>query len=212
MQWQSNQVVSIFGKKRSGKSQFAKTVIWPNINNIICYDRKYEHSNLNVPIAHTLEAVQQLWDSSIEKIVYQPWNTSADDCNELAHMVFQRGNTTLWIDELASVSTPLKYPYYLGECIRLGQIRGIGIVLVSQRPALIPSLAISEADIIVAFRLQLFNDAEKIAAVMGEQFIPELMHLESYYFFIYDFEQIQACSPLTISASEANVPDAWKSG
>ena len=202
MEWRSNQVISVFGKKRSGKSQFAKTVLWPNISSIVLWDVKWEHVDLEAPVAHNLEAIQTLWDTGYEKIIYRPWNASADDFDELCHMIFMRGNTCLWCDELASISTPLSYPHYLGECIRLGQIRGIGVILLSQRPALIPSIAISEADIIVSFRLQLFKDAEKICAVMGEQFIGDLMHQPDYYFVIYDFKEVQHCAPLQLTGAQ----------
>jgi hypothetical protein len=207
MEWQSNQVISIFGKKRSGKSMFAKTVLWPELENCILYDLKFEHMDLAVDkdvfIAHNLEGVIELIETrNVKKVVYQPYNRDVEDFNELAKFVFFRGNITLWVDELKSISTPLTCPYYLGECIRLGQIRGIGVILVSQRPAMIPSLAISEADVIVSFRLQLLIDAEKICAVMGEAQMNELIHLPDYYFLLYDFKGVQRCSPLEISESQ----------
>ena len=207
MEWKSNQVISVFGKKRSGKSMFAKVVIWPELENCILYDLKFEHNDLaeepNVFIAHNLEGVKELIETrNVKKVVYQPFNRDVEDFNSLAEFVFYRGNITLWVDELKSISTPLTCPYYLGECIRLGQIRGIGVVLVSQRPAMIPSLAISEADVIVSFRLQLLIDAEKICAVMGEAQMNELVHLPDYYFLMYDFKGIQRCAPLEISESQ----------
>ena len=207
MEWRSNQVISIFGKKRSGKSMFAKVVLWPNIENCILYDLKFEHNDLaedkSVYIAHNLEGVIELIETrNVKKVVYQPYNRDVEDFNKLAEFVFYRGNITLWVDELKSISTPLTCPYYLGECIRLGQIRGIGVILVSQRPAMIPSLAISEADVIVSFRLQLLIDAQKIAAVMGEVYMNELVHIPDYYFLVYDFKNVQRCAPLEISSEQ----------
>ena len=139
---------------------------------------------------------------NVKKVVYQPYDRDVEDFNKLAEFVFYRGNITLWVDELKSISTPLTCPYYLSECIRLGQIRGIGVILVSQRPAMIPSLAISEADVIVSFRLQLLIDAEKICAVMGEAQMNELVHLPDYYFLMYDFKGVQRCAPLEVSESQ----------
>ena len=207
MEWRSNQVISIFGKKRSGKSMFAKVVIWPNLENCILYDLKFEHNDLaeeeGVFIAHNLEGVIELIETrNVKKVVYQPYNRDVEDFNKLAEFVFYRGNITLWVDELKSISAPLTYPYYLGECIRLGQIRGIGVILVSQRPAMIPSFAISEADVIVSFRLQLLIDAEKICTVMGEAQMNELVHIPDYYFLMYDFRGVQRCAPLEISESQ----------
>lgn len=207
MSWKSNQVISIFGKKRSGKSMFAKVVLWPSIENCILYDLKFEHNDLandrEVYIAHNLEGVIELIETrNVKKVIYQPYDRDVEDFNKLAEFVFYRGNITLWVDELKSISTPLTCPYYLSECIRLGQIRGIGVILVSQRPAMIPSLAISEADVIVSFRLQLLIDAQKIAAVMGEVYMNELVHIPDYYFLVYDFKNVQRCAPLEISASQ----------
>ena len=207
MEWRSNGVISVFGKKRSGKSLFIKAAVWPYLDTCICYDLKYEHVDLaeepNVYIAHNLEGVIELIETrNVKKVVYQPFNRDIEDFNKLAEFVFYRGNCVLWVDELKSISTPLTCPYYLGECIRLGQIRGIGVILVSQRPAMIPSLAISEADVIVSFRLQLLIDAEKICAVMGEAQMNELVHLPDYYFLMYDFKGVQRCAPLEVSASQ----------
>ena len=207
MEWKSNQVISIFGKKRSGKSMFAKVVIWPDLENVVLYDLKMEHVDLaeepNVYIAHNLEGVIELIETrNVKKVVYQPYNRDVEDFNKLAEFIFYRGNCVLWVDELKSIATPLTCPYYLEENIRLGQIRGIGVVLVSQRPSMIPSLAISEADIIVSFRLQLIHDAERIAAVMGEVYINELVHIPDYYFLVYDFKTIQRCAPLQISSKQ----------
>ena len=174
---------------------------------MLCYTTSsFEHNDLaqerEVYICHNIEGISELWERGIRKIVYQPYNRSIEDFNTLAEMIFYRGNCVLWVDELKSISTPLTCPYYLGECIRLGQIRGIGVILVSQRPAMIPSLAISEADVIVSFRLQLLIDAQKIAAVMGEVYMNELVHIPDYYFLVYDFKNVQRCAPLEISASQ----------
>ena len=207
MEWRSNQVLSVFGKKRSGKSMFVKTQIFPLLDSCILYDLKFEHQDLaqekDVFIAHNLEGVIELIETrGTKKVVFQPYDRSVEEFNKLAEFIFYRGNLTLWVDELKSIATPLTCPYYLEECIRLGQIRGIGVILVSQRPAMIPSLAISEADIIVSFRLQLMSDAEKVAAVMGEAQMMELVHIPDYYFLVYDFKTVQRCSPLEISESQ----------
>lgn len=206
MEWQSNQTLSVFGKKRSGKSMFVKTVVWPQLDTCILYDLKMEHRDLgeepDTYICHNIEGVQELLDRGIKKIVYMPYHSSMEDFNEVCKIVFFRGNCAIWADEIASLATPLKFPYYWGECMRLGQIRGIGVINVSQRPSLIPSLCISECDIIVSFRLQLMSDAEKVASIMGETYIDEMMHIPDYYFLVYDFKEIQRCSPLAISESQ----------
>ncbi len=41
MEWHSNNVISIFGKKRSGKSMFAKVVLWPHLTDVVLYDLKF---------------------------------------------------------------------------------------------------------------------------------------------------------------------------
>lgn len=207
MEWKSNQTILVVGKKRSGKSQFVKTVVWPYLQDCVLFDKKFEHGDLasekDVYICHNIEGVEELWNRGIHKIVYQPYDASQDNFNELCKLIFYKGNVTIWCDEVASIATPLNYPYYWGECMRLGQIRGIGVINVSQRPALIPSLCISEADIIVSFRLQLFKDAERICAIMGEVYIEELLHLPDYYFLMYDFRGVERCAPLELSTSES---------
>lgn len=206
MEWQSNNTLSVFGKKRSGKSIFVKTQVWPNLDTCILYDIKMEHYDLakdsDTYVCHNVAGVQELLDRGVKKIVYMPYQTSQEDFNEVCEIVFYRGNCTIWADEIASIATPLKFPYYWGENMRLGAIRGIGVINVSQRPAMLPSLCISEADVVVSFRLQLASDAEKVATVMGEVYINELMHIPDYYFLVYDFKTVQRCSPLSITPEQ----------
>ena len=204
MEWKTNSCVAVVGKRGSGKSVFVKEVVWNNLQSCVCHDRKHEHSFEDTPTAHAVPELVSFWDQGYEKIVYQPWDSSYEDFDSFCQAIFYKGNTTVWIDETASVTTANIVPHWYGECMRLGRIRGIGMVCVTQRPMQVSNLMFSEADLVVSFRLNLYNDSLKIAQIAGERIVPTVMSLDEYCFIVSDGHETQVCTPLAFG--EAHDP------
>lgn len=200
MNFNSNGVCFVCGKRRSGKSYLVKKLLWLKLKRVIMYDLKWEHSdllNMGAYRAYTLEQVKSLIVSGCDKVWYTPTDPSIDNFNELCKFIFFECNITLIVDEAASVCTVNVIPYYYSEIVRLGTVRGIGTINVSQRPRFVNNILISESDIVVSFVLKLFSDREKIAGVVGEeayQLHPK--KLPKYHFLMADDDNVVWCKPV----------------
>ena len=190
--------MAIIGRRGSGKSVFIREVIWNNMDRCVCHDRKFEHSFEGVPTAHTTPEMQALWAQGYNKIVYQPYDSSYEDFDTFCEAIFYHANTGVWIDESASVTTSAICPHWFGEVMRLGRIRGIGCYCATQRPMMVSNLIFSEAELVVSFKLNLYNDALKVAQIAGERIVPIVMGLGPYEFIISDGNEIQTCTPLAL--------------
>lgn len=134
---------------------------------------------------HNQTQLESAWAKGNHKIIFQPWNPSIEIFDNLCRWIFETGNKVLIVDEAASICTKAIIPFYYSELIRLGSIRGIGVISVSQRPREIYNTIISEADYIISFKLQLETDREKIAKTVGPEAF-KLGEIENYYFMVYD--------------------------
>ena len=101
------------------------------------------------------------------------------------------------VDEAASYVSATKIPFWYGEILRLGALRGIGVISISQRPRAIHNTIISESEYIFAFRLHLKTDRDKLKEVIGEE-VDALRKMPYYHFVLWDGEDVKYCSPIQI--------------
>lgn len=120
------------------------------------------------------------------KIVYRP---DADEMNEQYYdaffrWVYFRRNTIVWVDEVMSVGTPHKMPFYYKACLTRGRELKIGVWSLTQRPSGIPALVMSEATHFIVFDLNMPKDRQKIAEITG---MPEFLEKPSTEYGKYSF-------------------------
>ena len=206
MNLRTDSVTFIAGKRRSGKSQFVKTVIWSKLtgNKVLCvfHDRKWEHyeelcSCGDTVLVHDMMSLMKADQAGHGKILYAPVSGDVEDFNELCSYLFERGNSFLVVDEAQSYANPGEMPPAYADIIRMGTVRGVGVCSLSQRPRGAHNMMISEADLIISFRLQLFTDCQKIAQVVGEEAF-KLNELPPYHFMSYDGHEVRWHDPINI--------------
>lgn len=196
MIFHSNQVIFICGRRRSGKSYLAVNLFFRRLQRVILHDRKHEHNHLKATYCHTPDDILSAWNQHHDKIVYQPYDPSIEDFNEVCRYIFYHGNCTLIVDEAASYSQPMMIPHWYAELIRLGTIRGIGVISLSQRPRALHNTIISEADFIFAFQLQLETDRHKVAETVGPE-AEKLNMIPRHHFLLYNsYEGVSWHSPI----------------
>ena len=200
VEFRSDSVMFVSGRRRFGKSVWVKKEIWGHISRVVLHDPKWEHGNLAinnpaVGLAHTIDELISFREQNIHKILYQPYSSSINDFDQLCALLFQWGNHLLIVDEAASYTSPQFLPHWMGEIIRMGTTRGVGIVSVSQRPRDVHNRLISETDIIVSFRLQLETDCQKLAQVVGPEAY-KLTGIEPYHYMLYDGRDVHWCAPV----------------
>lgn len=107
-------------------------------------------------------------------VIYRPkWEQlSPEYYNEFFRWCYKRRNTTVWIDEVMSVATAGKYPEYLKAILTRGRQLHVACWALTQRPADIPVIVMSEATHVFVFDLNMVQDRERMASVTGD---PTLM-------------------------------------
>lgn len=178
--------ISIFGKTQSGKSYFAKKLV-ANYENRIMYDLKREYSHLGVCV-NSLHALDNAVRSGCTKIVYQPIDIEVDHFDMICNYIWRNlRNIVFLVDEVHKYCTKFKIPENFNTLVTVGQgdPYNIGIIAITQRPANVHNDVISQSSIIVAFRLNLFSEAETVSKNTGIP-IDILQNLTYHHYMIYN--------------------------
>ena len=166
----TNQHAYFTGRTQSGKSTLVKSLL-SGYPRILYHDRKFEHSAFaaqnHYAIMHTPDQVIIGIQKGAKRIIYQPTDASIEDFDMICKIIFYAGNMCFVIDESASYCAHGKIPYFTGELLRLGAGRGISVISLTQRTRDVANVLLSESSIIVAFRLGLLTDRQKIVQSIG---------------------------------------------
>jgi len=133
-----------------------------------------------------------------KRILYLPADPGVEDFDEVCRIVYYTGNIALFVDEAQSYASSSTIPFYFSEILRLGAQKGIGCIVLSQRPRAMTNFVISEAEIIISFRLQLATDRQKIVEVVGPEVNERLRVMPLYHFMFYDGDDVHFCAPIPL--------------
>jgi len=193
----SNERLAVLGKTGSGKTTWALKRVWEPLSSVVFYDWKNQHAaDLNAPVVESLEEVREALfaekpEHRVEKLVYvpDPFEKSTEKFDQLCELVWRKGNTHLIADELKGV-------YQEGGGVKpitdhhdaimtRGRARGIGMTNLSQRPKRIPLESISEAEHVIAFRLNLADDRKRLGEVFGSEHTHLIRELSGHEWVYY---------------------------
>lgn len=178
---QPDEHVFVPGMTGSGKSWLAEIYL-AGYDNVVKLDTKgevYERRKKDEPVWRGLEegkdfvVVEHLKDLETvqtPKIIYAPHFTeqTLDHYDSLMKWVYERENTTLWIDELMEVApNPHKYPQYLKAIYTRGRSKNVSIWALAQRTLDIPGIVLSQTTHFFVFNLNQPQDRKKIADATG---------------------------------------------
>lgn len=197
----SNRHLFMAGMTRSGKTVLIRQLL-NKFPRVVVHDRKNEWAEwaqknhyLTIHDVGTLQAAIQ---KGYKRMVYMPRDPSMEDFDEVCKIIFHTGNIYFCVDEAQSYSPYGRIPFYFGELMRLGAGRGIGVCSLVQRPRETGNVLISEASIVIVFRLQLDTDRTKISSFVGKQVFEPLNELPPWHFLLYDSvpRDIYWCAPV----------------
>lgn len=200
----TNDRVSIFGKTGAGKSYFSKNWLLPNYTHYVFWDVQHQHTSvIHDVIVHTPKELEKNI-SEHRRILYQPKSPSASDFDAVCKIVFESTNTTLYVDEAASVSTPTKILYWHKIIMQQGRSYNTGIINTSQRPRDIHNTLISESEHLFIFTLNLETDIMKLRQQIGDA-ADEIRALPPYHFLYHNitrnksfvFKPVRSFDPVT---------------
>lgn len=162
--------VLIVGQTGSGKTTVAE-VILRRRPYVVVIDTK---QTINWPGYEVHRSLESLVQSNAPKLTYRP--TYREFANEAVQnmaweWIYQRGNTTVYVDETAQVTrNAMVFPFYYGACFMQGREMGVEMISSTQRPSQIPGFVFSESEHVYAFRLRLRQDRKRVEDLSG---IPE---------------------------------------
>jgi hypothetical protein len=103
--------------------------------------------------------------------------------------ILRHGGHTVIVDELTLVTKPRAFPPYIRRAVFTGRDYkngSVGVWMVTQRPAFVPTSAFSESRHLITFPLTRADDRERWARETHDQIIEELDALAQHDFVYYD--------------------------
>jgi len=197
----SDRHLFLCGKTRSGKTEWLRALL-NRFPRVLIHDRKNEWYKWGAKnhflVIHTIEQLTTALTKGYKRIIYMPQDPSKEDFDDVCHLIFQTGNIYFCVDEAQSYSPHGVIGFWFGELMRLGAGRGIGVCSLVQRPRETNNTLISEATVIVSFRLQLLTDRQKMSSTVGKEVEETLRVMPPYHYMLYEAEPdtITWCSPI----------------
>jgi hypothetical protein len=173
---------ALVGQTGSGKTTLAE-VLCNQRPYVVAVDPKGMLGWDGYHIHTTLEALTQ---DRYPRLIYRPTYAELHD-DEMMDLCFQwvyeRQQTTLYIDEIYGIAQGDQYPYHFGACLTRGRERGVVVYCASQRPARVPQVMFSESEHCYIFHLKLPRDQERVEDMTGitREQIAGLPKWEFYY-------------------------------
>lgn len=212
---QSNERLFITGKTGSGKSFLARHLT-RKIKRLVVLDGK---GTLGVP-EWQLENFDDSADlgranaefryravPGLKADLMDYWDSILTKC-------LRAGNITVYIDELYAVVPPNKTASpTLFACYTRGRELGLGMWASTQRPVWIPLVAMSEAEHFFVFRLQLWEDKQRLAAFMGNAVLEPVKDEHGFYYMkavddnVTYYNQFNPIEPVAEAKIETIDPD-----
>jgi hypothetical protein len=186
----------LIGQTGSGKTTLARALLAPRLH-VAVYDAK---GLLAWPGYERFTDIRHAIESKAQRIIYAPNASELRDPDlweAFFRWVFLRKNTTLYVDEVYSVTERDNVPDSLHACITRGRELGISTFCSTQRPKLIPQIVLSESEHYYIFRLLLPQDRMKIRQVIGLD--DEKLSTLGKYEFYYANNEGETLGPLRLS-------------
>lgn len=156
----------IVGMTGSGKTFFAEKILaWRK--HVIVYDLKGEIKWKGYAICKSFETLQEC---EYPKIIFKPpleFIRDKEQVEEFFRWVYDRGNCTLYVDELMTTCFKGQISYWLLAIITRGRELGVSLISSTQRPKQVPVTVFTESENWVVFRLQAYGDAKRIEENFG---------------------------------------------
>lgn len=180
-----NVVISVFGKKGSGKSTLVKEIV-DESPRVIVFDTMGEYdSKRDKPITNCEAALMELARIQNERrfrvILHLEEDEDTFAAMRVAFDVGKPGkhNTLLVVEETSFYCSPSYLPPELARFVRYGRHRGIDQIYVSRRPAEIHRDLTAQSDLVVSFKQHEPADVDYLRKIMGPE-ADQLPHLKKY--------------------------------
>ena len=183
-----NYIMTVYGKKGSGKSYFVENFI-KNLNRLIVWDTMRIFDN-NFTLVYSLKQLNRIFKKikSNELITFRlALRLNKNYFDDINRFLLNLKNITYVIDELQVFVSALKIPEYLNTLITESRHFETNLIFITQRPVFIPRIILANADYIVSFEINLKTDLDVLSTY--KYFEPETAKmLDNYQFFMVDLK------------------------
>lgn len=146
----SNTVITILGKKGSGKTTLTRQIAQEQ-NRVIFFDANGEYDAQHICWGYQ-ECIETLVKTEEEK--YTSLSLRCYDTKEsiaLMGLCFHLNNTWLVIDEASLYCSPVSMPTEIGKLVRFGRHKELSLIVVARRASEIPRDITANSDIVISF-------------------------------------------------------------
>jgi hypothetical protein len=120
---------------------------------------------------------------------YRPDESDISDLSmldEIYRYCYQRGNITVYTDDVVGVMDNNRYPHFVRVCYQMGRSKGIGCLSCMQRPTGVPRPMITECTKFFIFRLIDYDDQKRARNLIPGYDANILKSKSRHHFYYYD--------------------------
>lgn len=191
----TNEVITVCGKRGSGKSFLMKKII-EKISNFILYDLNHEHNIKGAIISSDIRHFKQLLERGFKKIIYHPSSEDKKEFDYVCELVFATGNIMFFVDEADRLMDRWSLSVSVGKIINRGRHKGIGICCVTRRIADLNKSPVSQSHHIFVFQQFLPNDIKYLKEFI--EIAEEAVNLKMYHYIYKSDGQARVCLPIVV--------------
>lgn len=165
-----NLILTVFGRKGSGKTTLVKKIV-AEFPRVLIVDTNGEYDDAVGIVFHNLdEALEYLTAVSNTNdafsMAYVPLDMPKDGLDFL-EVAFTVPGTLVVLDEAHMYCSSSTMPTPVQKLVRLGRHRSISQVYVAQRPASLPRDITAQSDVVVSFQQHEGRDLEYMGKLFG---------------------------------------------
>lgn len=189
----------LIGQTGSGKTTLARALLATRTY-VVVLDTKGMLKWPEFTKVTSTDQLAQLDPKKTQKIHFVPpyaWTQDSAQVDGFFRWIYDRRNTTLYIDELASITQGDQYPFHFGACFMRGRELEIEVFAGTQRPTRIPQVVLSESEAAYCFKLRLPQDRQRVEAIAG---IPqERIAALAKHEFLYSYQSGDVLGPYKLA-------------
>jgi DNA helicase HerA-like ATPase len=187
---QGDDRVTIFGTSGSGKTEFAKRLLYGRVFDGIIVDTKLNEDWSALPTVKGADIYQII--AGARRGLYhwatpETFVTDEMEREKFFSTVYRAGSRTIYVDELLDVAPNANsFPDALKVIATRGRSAKVGLWTTTQRPKDIPLFAFSEAKHMYVFTLNLKGDRQRVEELCERQIPWHLINVDNHGFFYVD--------------------------
>lgn len=182
----TDDVIVVCGKRRSGKTYFAKWLLL-KFPRAIIWDYNHEYKLRNSAIVYDLKnLIPTFLSGKFRYVIFRPLVKTEQAFESFCQVCEKQRNVLVMIEEVERYATAWLIQPSLKRLIDTGRHKGIGLLFTMRRTLRVNPDITFNADFIFAFSQHRPQDLEYLAEYMNPQTVFKLPKLPTFWFIVYE--------------------------